>query len=473
MQVVYERCAGIDLHKKTAVTTIMITQPDGTVETRTRTFSTMTSDLLALDDWLRSHQVEVVAMESTGIFWRPVFNLLEEGRSIILVNAQHMKAVPGRKTDVKDSQWLTDLLRHGLLSASFIPPAPIRHLRDLTRYRKTLVQERAQEINRLQKVLETANIKLAAVATDVLGKSGRDMLDALIKGGQDPDALAELARGRLRAKLPDLRLALDGRVEPHHQFLLQQILAHTDFLEQSIEKVQQEIDDRLVAYQDAVTLIQSLPVQLQAGAATVIAEIGVDMTRFPSDAHLASWAGVSPGNCESAGKRKSGKTTKGNPYLRGVLCEMAWIVSRMKDNYLSAFYHRIARRRGKKRAIIAVAHKILVIIYHMLKDNKPYQDLGGDYFDQLDADRIERRALQRLEHLGYTVTLAKEEVAPQPREPEIASKPTEQEVAHTSPKSKRTRKAPQPENADSSPKAKSRTLKQKVPDIGGKPDQQD
>jgi transposase len=272
-----------------------------------------------------------------------------------------------------------------------------------------LVQERAQEINRLQKVLETANIKLAAVATDVLGKSGRDMLDALIKGGQNPDALAELARGRLRAKLPDLRLALEGRVEPHHQFLLQQILAHTDFLEQSIDAVQQEIDKRVIPYQEAVTLIQSLPFQLQAGAATVIAEIGVDMSRFPSDAHLASWAGVCPGNCESAGKRKSGKTTDGNPYLRGVLCEMAWIVSRMKDNYLSAFYHRIARRRGKKRAIIAVAHKILVIIYHMLKNNKPYEDLGGDYFDQLDAARIERRAIQRLEQLGYDVALTARE----------------------------------------------------------------
>jgi transposase len=405
MQVEYERCAGIDLHKKTAVTTIMITQSDGTVEQHTRTFSTMTSDLLALDDWLRAHRVQIVAMEATGIYWRPVFNILEEERQVLLVNAQHMKAVPGRKTDVKDSQWIADLLRHGLLSASFIPPAPIRQLRDLTRYRKMLVQERAQEINRLQKVLETANIKLAAVATDVLGKSGRDMLDALIKGGKNPDALAELARGRLRAKLPDLRLALEGRVEPHHQFLLQQILAHTDFLEQSIDAVQQEIDKRVIPYQEAVTLIQSLPFQLQAGAATVIAEIGVDMSRFPSDAHLASWAGVCPGNCESAGKRKSGKTTDGNPYLRGVLCEMAWIVSRMKDNYLSAFYHRIARRRGKKRAIIAVAHKILVIIYHMLKNNKPYEDLGGDYFDQLDAARIQRRAVQRLEQLGYAVTL--------------------------------------------------------------------
>lgn len=413
MQVEYQRCAGIDLHKKTAVTTIMITEPDGTLEQQTRTFSTMTSDLLALDDWLRAHRVEIVAMEATGIYWHPVFNILEAGRPVLLVNPQHMKAVPGRKTDVKDSQWIADLLRHGLLSASFIPPAPIRELRDLTRYRKMLVQERAQEINRLQKVLETATIKLAAVASDVLGKSGRDMLNCVIAGEQDAEALADLARGRLRAKLPDLRLALEGRVQPHHQFLLQQILAHTDFLEQSIEAVQQEIDKRLVPYQEAVTLIQSLPVQLQSGAATVIAEIGVDMTRFPSDAHLASWAGVCPGNHESAGKRKSGKTTDGNPYLRGVLCEMAWTISRMKDNYLSAFYHRVARRRGKKRAILAVAHKILVIIYHMLKNNKPYEDLGADYFDQLDAARIQRRAVQRLEQLGYAVTLTALELSDQ------------------------------------------------------------
>jgi transposase len=430
----------------------------------------MTSDLLALDDWLRANHVEIVAMESTGISWRPVFHILEEGRTIILVNAQHMKAVPGRKTDVKDSQWLADLLRHGLLSASFIPPAPIRQLRDLTRYRKTLVQERAQEINRLQKVLETANIKLAAVATDVLGKSGRDMLDSIIKGGQDPEALAELARGRLRAKLADLRLALEGRVEPHHRFLLERILAHTDFLEQSIEQVQQEIDKRLVDFEAAITLVQSLPVQLQAGAATVIAEIGVDMTRFPSDAHLASWAGVCPGNCESAGKRKNGKTTKGNPYLRGVLCEMAWIVSRMKDNYLSAFYHRIARRRGKKRAILAVAHKILVIIYHMLKDNKPYQDLGGDYFDQLDAARIERRAIQRLEQLGYNVTLTKEEATDKPTKPEVVDTPPKQKTTRKTPKPKATDKSPKPKATDKSPKpkAESRTLKQEVPDTSAK-----
>src|SRR5712692_316758 len=297
--VLYACCAGLDVHKKTVVVCLIRTMASGQVNKEVRTCETTTAGLVALADWLASQEVTHVALESTGVYWRPVFNLLEGRFQVILVNAQHIKAVPGHKTDVKDSEWIADLLQHGLLKASFIPPKPIRDLRDLVRSRKTLVQERAQEINRLQKVLETANIKLSSVATDVLGKSGRDMLDALIKGGQDPDALAELARGRLRAKLPDLRLALEGRVEPHHQFLLQQILAHTDFLEQSIEKVQQEIDKRLVPYQEAVTLIPSLPFQLQAGAATVIAEIGVDMTRFPSDAHLASWAGVCPGNCES------------------------------------------------------------------------------------------------------------------------------------------------------------------------------
>jgi transposase len=411
MQVIYERCAALDVHKKTVVTTIMLTQPDGSVQEFVRTSSTMTTDLLALDDWLRSLKVEVIAMESTGVFWRPVYNLLEEGRTVILVNAQHMKAVPGRKTDVKDSQWLADLLRHGLLKASFIPPQPIRELRELTRYRKTLVQERAQEVNRLQKVLETANIKLAAVATDILGKSGRDMLNAVVRGEDDPEALAELARGRLRAKLAELRLALEGRVQPHHRFLVTRILAHIDFLEESITKVQQEIDEHLIPFEEAMALLESIPALQETAIGAVISEIGTDMKRFPSDAHLASWAGVCPGNRESAGKRLSGRTTKGNPYLRAVLCEVAWVISRTKDNYLAAFYHRVARRRGKKKAILALAHKLLVIIYHILLTKKPYTELGADYFDKLDATRIEHRAVQRLEQLGYTVTLTPKEAA--------------------------------------------------------------
>jgi transposase len=409
MQVVYDRCCGCDVHKKMIVACVLITLASGEVQRHIRTFSTMTAGLLALSDWLESLQVSVVAMESTGVYWQPVFNLLEDGREIILVNAQHMKAVPGRKTDVKDSEWIAQLLRHGLLSASFIPPAPVRELRQLTRYRKTVVQERARHVNRVHKLLETANLKLGAVATDILGKSGRSMLDAIVNGEQDPEVLAQLACGRLRKKLPELRLALDGRVQPSHRFLLKRLLSHVDFLDCSIETVQQEIDEHVKGFAEAMTLIQTLPVQLQAGAATVIAEIGVDMTRFPSPEHIASWAGLCPGSCESAGKRISGKTTKGNPYLRSVLCEMALIVTRMKDTYLSAFYHRIARRRGHKRAVVAVAHKLLVIIYSMLKNKTPYQELGADHFDQIDPAKVERRAIARLEQLGYKVTLTRPE----------------------------------------------------------------
>jgi transposase len=412
MQVIYPRCAGLDVHEKTVVTTAMITAEDGTVQKQQRTFRTMTADLLALDDWLEQQQIQVIAMESTGIYWRPVFNILEAGRTVILVNARHMKAVPGRKTDVKDSEWIADLLRHGLLHASFIPPQPIRELRELTRYRKTLVQERADEINRVQKVLETANLKLGAVATDVLGKSGRAMLDAVVSGQGDPETLAELARGRLRAKLPDLRLALQGRVQPHHRLLLTQLLAHIDFLEASIQTLVKEIEERLRPFEEARELLESIPALQETAIATILSEIGTDMSRFPSDKHLASWAGLSPGNHESAGKRLSGKTTHGNSCLRAVLCEVAWVISHTKGTYLSAFYHRIARRRGKKKAIVALAHKLLVIIYHVLSTKKPYEELGADFFDQLDKARIERRSVQRLEQLGYTVTLVpKQEVA--------------------------------------------------------------
>jgi transposase len=411
MQVLYERCAGIDVHKKTVVVTILVTPATGLVQKQTRTFTTMTSDLLALDDWLWAQGVAVVAMESTGVFWRPVFNLLEAERTIILVNAQHMKAVPGHKTDVKDSEWLAELLRHGLLKASFIPPAPIRALRDLTRYRQLLIRHRADDTNRLQKVLETANIKLAAVATDILGASGRAMLGALMGGEQDAETLAELARGRLRAKLPQLRTALEGRIQPHQRFLLQQLMAHIDFLEGSLAEVQREIEQQLRPCEEAIALLTSVPAIQAGAAATILGEIGVDMRAFPSHKHLASWAGLCPGNKQSAGKRLSGKTTQGNPYLRHVLCEVAWAVAHTKDNYLAAQYHRLARRRGKQKAILAVAHSLLVIIYHILQTKQPYRDLGADYFAKLDTDRLQRRAVQQLEHLGYTVTLTPQVVA--------------------------------------------------------------
>lgn len=411
MQVIFRRCAAGDVHKKTIVVCVLITHEDGRVEKFIRTFRTMTADLLALDEWLASLGVECLAIESTGVYWHPVFNLLEEGRSIILVNPQHLKAVPGHKTDVKDAEWLAELLRHGLLKASFIPPKPIREVRELTRYRKTLVQERAQEVNRLQKVLEGANVKLAAVATDVLGKSGRLMLDALVGGEQEAEALAQLARGRLRAKLPDLRLALEGRVQPHHRFLLTRILAHIDFLEESLAQVQQEIEQRLAPFEEAITLAQSVIGIQETAAAAIVAEIGTDMSRFASDKHLASWAGVCPGNKQSGGKRLSGATTKGNPYLRAILGEVAWAIAHTKNNYLSAFYHRIARRRGKQKAIMALSHKVLVILYHILRDKKPYCDRGADYFDQLDTARIQRHHVRRLEQLGYTVTLTPKEAA--------------------------------------------------------------
>jgi transposase len=411
MYVIYPRCAAGDVHKKTVVVTVLLTEPDGTVKKLTRTFSTMTADLLALDEWLRSLEIVHVALESTGVFWHPVYNLLEEGRSIVLVNPQHMKAVPGRKTDVKDSEWLADLLRHGLLKASFIPPKPIRELRELTRYRKTLVQERTQEVNRLQKVLEGANIKLAAVATDIMGKSGRDMLDALTGGEQDAEALAQLARGRLRAKLPELRQALTGRVQPHHRFLLERILAHIDFLEESLERIQQEIEQHLRPFEEAMTLAQSVIGIQETAAAAILGEIGTDMTRFPSDKHLSSWAGLCPGNKQSGGKRLSGATTQGNPYLKAVLAEVVWAISHTKDNYLSSQYHRIARRRGKQKAVVAVSHSVLVILYHVLREKKPYQDLGGDYFAKLDTSRQERHHLRQLEQLGYTVTLTPKEAA--------------------------------------------------------------
>jgi transposase len=405
MQLVHERCAGLDIHKKTVVACVLLTQSDGAVKREVRTFSTMTADLLALGDWLAAHQVEQVAMESTGIYWRPVFNLLEEGRTIVLVNAQHMKAVPGRKTDVKDSEWIADLWRHGLLRSSFIPPQPVRALRDLTRYRKTLIQERTQEANRLQKVLETANVKLSSVATDVLGVSGRRILEALIGGEQEADALAELAKGRLRAKLPALRRALEGRVQTHHRILLTQILSHIEYLESSLAQLQVAIAERLEVFEEAVALVQTIPGMGRASAATIVAEIGADMSRFPSAKHLASWAGICPGNRQSGGKRLSGHITKGNTWLRAVLGEVAWAIAHTSDNYLAAQYHRLARRRGKTRAIIAVAHSVLVIVYHLLRDRQPYTDLGVDHFDKLETARLERRHIHRLEQPGYTVTL--------------------------------------------------------------------
>src|SRR5215216_1314545 len=367
MEIIHERCCGLDVHQQTVVACVLVTGADGAVQRRVRTFGTMTADLLALSDWLDGLAVTQIAIESTGVYWRPVFNILEgEGRAITLVNPQHLRAVPGRKTDVKDSAWLADLLRHGLVRPSFIPPAPVRDLRELTRYRKSLVQQRTQEANRLHKLLEGANLKLAAVATDILGKSGRDMLAALLGGEQDPAVLAELARGKLRAKLPQLRQAFAGRVRPVHLVLLTQILAHIDYLEGAIAELQREIAAALAPFGEAVELLLTIPGVKEVAAAAIVAESGTDMGRFPSAKHLASWAGVCPGNRQSGGRRLSGKTTRGNVWLRAVLSEIAWANARSKTGYLGAQYRRLARRRGAQKALVAVAHSLIVIIYHIL-----------------------------------------------------------------------------------------------------------
>lgn len=409
MQVLYERCAGLDVHKKTVVACVMVTAQTGEGRKQVRTFATTTPSLLALADWLTSHHVTHVAMESTGVYWRPVFNILEGAFEVVLVNAQHMKAVPGRKTDVKDSEWLADLLRHGLLRGSFIPPQPIRDLRDLVRYRKSLIEERSREINRVQKVLETANIKLSSVVSNVMGVSGKAMIEALIQGEHEPEVLAELAKGTLHKKIPQLRDALLGRVDAHHQILLTHLLAHIGFLDQMIFDLFFQIQHVLAPYEEAVDLLVTLPGVGADIAASIIGEIGVDMRCFPSAAHLASWAGLCPGNRESAGKRLRGKVNQGNKRLKAALSEAVWVISHRKNDYLSTQYHRLARRLGKKKAIIAVAHSLIVIIYHMLRDKQPYRDLGATFFEERDKERVTKNALRRLEGLGYAVTL-------QPRE---------------------------------------------------------
>jgi len=438
MDVVFLRCAGLDVHKKSITACRIVPDPTGQEAegiAELRTFGTMTLELLALADWLTEASITHVAMESTGEYWTPVYNLLEGTFTVFLVNAAHVKNVPGRKTDKADARWLAKLTRFGLLQASFIPPKGQRDVRDLTRYRTKLVQERVREVNRVQGVLERANIKLASVASDIMGVSGRAMLEALIAGKADPATMADLAKRRMRSKIPLLEQALTGVVRDHHRQLLAMQLAHIDFLDEQIDALNTTIETALRAlsadeplspqplpraaassalpltvstpltFTRAVELLDTIPGVDQRGAEVLVTEIGIDMSRFETAPRLAAWAGVAPGNDESAGKQRSGKTRKGNRSLRAILTQLAHGAVRTKGTYLSALYQRLAARRGKQRAIIAVAHSMMRSVFHMLSRNEAYRELGANYFDERRRHYTVDRLARRIEHLGYRVSL--------------------------------------------------------------------
>jgi transposase len=438
MDVVFLRCAGLDVHKKSITACRIVSDPTGQEAegiAELRTFGTMTLELLALADWLTEASITHVAMESTGEYWTPVYNLLEGTFTVFLVNAAHVKNVPGRKTDKADARWLAKLMRFGLLQASFIPPKGQRDVRDLTRYRTKLVQERVREVNRVQGVLERANIKLASVVSDILGVSGRAMLEALIGGTADPATMADLAKRRMRSKIPLLEQALTGVVRNHHRQLLAMQLAHIDFLDEQIEALNRTIETALsvlstdtlppspppgdtaandaahlpgpapLTFPRAVELLDTIPGVDQRGAEVIVAEIGIDMGRFETAPRLAAWAGVAPGNDESAGKQRSGKTRKGNRALRAILTQLAHAAVRTKGTYLSALYQRLAARRGKQRAIIAVAHSIMKSVFYMLTRHEPYHELGANYFDERRRQYTVDRLTSRIERLGYRVHL--------------------------------------------------------------------
>jgi len=435
LSVIFRLVAGLDVHKKTVVATRMRLTKDDRAEWETKAFDTTTPALLELLDWLLEWGITHVAMESTGDFWKPVYNVLEGTFELLVVNAKHVKHVPGRKTDAKDSEWLAELMMHGLLKASFIPPEPQRALRDMTRYRTTLVQERARVVNRVQKLLEGANIKLSSVATDIMGVSARAMLDEIVAGQADTAQMAELAKGRMRNKIPELEKALTGRVKAHHRFLLAQQLAHVDFLDEQIEKISAEIGRHMegmdghsrhgadadggeqplvgepslppLTWEEAVVLLDTIPGVNRRAAEVILAEIGLDMSRFSTADHLASWAGLAPGNHESGGKRYSGRRTKGNLSLASIMTEAAQAAARSKDTFLNARYHRLAGRIGKKRALGAVAHSMIVMIWHILTTRQPYRELGGNYFDERKKESKVNYYLRRLEQLtGAAVTIA-------------------------------------------------------------------
>ena len=403
MDILHARCAGLDVHKDFVTACVLLPGEGSEPSKHLEQFGTTTQELRRLSQWLEQEQVTQAAMESTGVYWKPVFNMLESSCEVVLVNSRQVRNVPGRKTDPADAWWLARLLRHGLVEASFVPERQTRELRDLCRMRTTLVRESVQTGNRLRKVLEDANIKLDSVASDSLGVSGRSMLEALVRGETDPIVLAELARGRLRAKRPELALAWEGRVTPHHQFLLGEWMRRLHFLEEQIARLEAEIEGHMPPFEAAATLLMSMPGVDRTSACALLGEIGRDMTRFASARHLASWAGVCPGNHQSGGRRMSGKSHRGNRWVKGVLTEMAWAATRTKNTYASALYRRLMIHKGKKRALVAVAHHLLEAVWHMLTLGAPYRELGSDYFDRLDRDRLKRNLVRRLQKLGYTV----------------------------------------------------------------------
>ncbi len=407
MDIIYPCVAGLDLHEKMIAAAVRKMGPAGKVDGDLRTFGTMTRDLLEMSDWLRAHGVTHVAMEATGVLWKPVWNILDGHFELLLVNPRELKQVPGRKTDLKDAQWIAQLLQYGLLRSSFVPSRPQRELRDLTRHCAQLEGEHTRIANRIHKLLEDANIKLGTVASDILGVSGREMLDRLVEGEEDPAKLAQSARRRMKSKIPQLELALQGKFLDHHRFMLKQLLGHLDYLDQEIALFNARIEELVLPFVD-----KELEEKLDAAPGidvttiqNVVAEIGTDMNQFPTDAHISSWTGICPGNEESAGKRKRSKTTKGNRWLRRALTQAAWAATHTHDTYLQAQYHRLAGRRGKKRALVAVAHTLLVIIYHIIKYRVDYQDLGPEYFLRLEPQRQKHYLVKRLEQLGYEVQL--------------------------------------------------------------------
>jgi transposase len=414
MDTLYPHCAGLDVHKDTVVACVRHHAGAGRPRQEVRTFATHTQGLTDLADWLVAEGVTHAAMESTGVYWKPVFNLLEGRVEVLLVNAQHIKQVPGRKTDVADCAWIAQLLQHGLLTASFIPPARQRELRDLTRQRAQLTGEQAAVANRIQKVLEDANIELAGVATDILGVSGRAMLEAIVAGEDDPERLADLAVRRLRGKIPQLRLALRGRVTEHHRFLLGQLLRHLDLLDELIGQLSVRIEQLTASDAEALGLLTTIPGVKQRTAEVLLAEVGPTVEPFPTAAQFASWAGLCPGNNESAGKRRTGRTRQGNRWLRQAVVQAAWAASHAKGSYLAARYRRVCRRRGPKRALLAVGRTLLVIVYQVLRRRAPYRELGADFYDRLEPERLARLLLRRLEGLGHKVTLAAKETEASP-----------------------------------------------------------